>query len=276
MRKLICTILAICCSLILRAQQVVSGMVSDGEKPLAGVAVNEIDTNGRILSSTVTNDAGLYNLIVKHRNGALRLNLKGYVPHVERMIGRKKIDIVLTKGNSLVEEDILYSKHKVEESYKLLYGHNGARNISQLISIEMLNDTLFALIVPIQSTNLSASYPAGRMLMFVDALDNPFLIARNAVEVYSISGSPEDLGETVIARYYTGSDYTPGQFSASTPIFQYPRFIFSIRELEMLLEHEAEIYRVLIDTAEGDNYWILYPHNNFGREIQKRIAKLRK
>ncbi len=277
MNKCICILLFLYSACAMWGQTIVSGKITAYGQPIKGATVKELDENNRIVSQSITDASGFYNMPLSNPRHALSVRVKGYREHIERLFGRNRVDISLIKDTLRVPEELLMGKHKKRESYKLLYGHNGARNVSQLVRIEMLNDTLFTLTVPIQSANLSESYPANRSLMFVDATDNQLLVCYNAQEVFTIAGEPYDTdNDNVIARKYIGIDYTPNSSVSNTPLFVYPQFIFSIHELSRLLEQEDKIHRLLIDTARGDNFWILYPAKTFGNEIRKMIAKLTK
>lgn len=261
----------------LRSQTLVSGRVTGEEGALMGAVVKEIDFNHRIVSQTTTDASGLFNMNVRSMNHALSVKKAGYVEHIERLAGRQRLDIQLVKGKSLIDEKLLTGKHRVRETYKLLYGHLGTRNVPQLVRIEMLNDTLFTMILPIQADNLLAAYPAGRILMFVDVTDQPLLLSRNLMEVYTLCGEPEEVDKhSVLARSYIGNDYTPGNGAAPSPMFHYPQFLFTLAEMEALLAREGDICRLLIDTAKGDNFWILYPEETFGKEMHRILTKLRK
>jgi len=277
MKKWMFTLMLALFSSVLWGQTVVSGKVMAGGVPVAGATVKELDVNHRIVSQSTTDASGLFNMSVVDLNHALSVHSDGYLEHIERLFGRKTVEIALVKGTSLVDEELLMGNHKIEESYKLLYGHNGGRNIPQLVRIEMLNDTLFTLIVPIMSSSQSEAYPAERALIFVDAADNQLLVGKNVMEVYTLIGEPEDVGKyDVMPRAYIGVNYTPNTSVYNSPMFLYPQFLFTTQGLEKLLEQEERIYRLLIDTSRGDNFWILYPSKTFGKEIRKMIAKMTK
>ncbi len=277
MNKWICTLLLCFSVSLLCGQTRVSGVVRGDGRPLKGVVVKEIDANNRIVSQATTNVLGLYNMIVKNPNHTISVKVEGYLDFNERLHGRNKLDIGLVKAVMRVDKELLMAKRKSVESYKLIYGRSGTRQIPQLVRLEMLNDTLLTMIIPIHSSSLTESYPAERSLIFVDYADNQLLVGYNAIEVYTISGEPEDgISQSVIARTYVGIDYVPASSMADAPMYVYPQFLFTIQGLSKLLEQEDRIYRLLIDTARGDDFWQLFPSETFGKEMRKLIAKFSK
>ena len=265
------------------AQSIVRGRVQGADGPIAGAVINEITRENRILNSTVTDGAGLYNISVSNLNNALGVKAEGYTRHIERLLGRTDVDIELTEYTSLVDEELLAARHRYYDSYKLFSGRNGQRRVPQLVRVEMLNDTLFTLTIPLWATNLSIPYFAGRNLMFADVMDRPLLTARNVMEVYALPGEPEEvLNSRETINYYIGnefplwSEHAEGMSGTATPSYHYPQFLLSFADIQSLLPRENDLYRVLIETAERDDYWNLYPEPKFGSELNKIISKLRR
>ena len=265
------------------AQSIVRGRVQGADGPIVGVVINEITRENRILNSTVTDGSGLYNLSVSSLNNALDVRAKGYTRHIERLLGRTDVDMELTEYISLVDEELLAARHRYYDSYKLFSGRNGQRRVPQLVRVEMLNDTLFTLTVPLWATNLSIPYFAGRTMMFADIMDRPIRMARNVMEVYALQGEPEDVLENrEKINYYIGnefplwSDHTEGMSGTAIPSYHYPQFLLTFGDIQGLLLREKDLYRVLIETAGRDDYWNLYPEPKFGRELNKIVSKLRR
>ena len=139
------------------AQSIVRGRVQGADGPIAGVVINEITRENRILNSTVTDGAGLYNISVSSLNNALSVKAEGYTRHIERLLGRTDVDMELTEYTSLVDEELLAARHRYYDSYKLFSGRNGQRRVPQLVRVEMLNDTLFTLTIPLWVFKVTAS-----------------------------------------------------------------------------------------------------------------------
>ena len=264
-----------------QGQTVVSGRVIDADGPVKQIIVNEIDRNNRITNSTQTDDSGLFTMSVKSLDNALKVSGTGYLSRIVRMRGTKKFEISLLHASQSVEEKLFLERHPITESYKLLYGRISTRKVPQPVVVELLSDSLLTLSFPIHANNANEVYPIERKMMFVDYVDGPLLTGHSIVETCPEAGEPSDrdnesYSQNQILRYYFGDDYIPGDFSSSTPYYNYPRFVFKINELNSLLMNEQAICRVLIDTARADNYWQLFLQPHFGYELKKIIAKQRK
>lgn len=156
------------------------------------------------------------------------------------------------------------------ETTKLICGHQGKQEISQVVWLEQLNDTLFTLKIPIQVKTMSTNYPEGRMLLVLNKDNKLVAGAYNIQDESPIAGDPNDEGHDLYSSTNSSSSigYIPGNSVRETPYFVYPRFIFTREELHYLAVHYKEIYRIVVDTADADNYWLFYPLSTFGEELR--------
>lgn len=161
------------------------------------------------------------------------------------------------------------------ESTMLICGHHGKQEISQIVWLEQLNDTLFTLKIPIQVKTMSTNYPEGRMLLVLNK-ENKLVAAANNVQDESPSaGDPNDARHELYSSTNSSSSvgYIPGNSVRETPYFVYPQFLFTREELEYLVKHHKDVYRIVVDTAEADNYWIFYPQSTFEEELKELISE---
>ena len=79
-----------------QAGQIITGrLYSETEGELIGAAIVEVDKNGRILSSTVTDYSGNFSLKIKSESSKLKFSYVGY-KSIEMPIGqRRKFDVKL-------------------------------------------------------------------------------------------------------------------------------------------------------------------------------------
>ena len=264
-----------------QGQTVVSGSVTDGQGPVKNATINEIDASHRVLNSVQTDDSGLFTMGVRNLNNAIQVTAKGYLSRVIRMRSNKKFDIRLLHSTTSIAESLLLQPHPVIESYKLLYGRLSSRKVPQPVTVELLNDSLLTLSFPIHANNAHEIYPIERKMMFVDYIDGPLLTGSSVVEALPEAGEPDERDRVYdrdenLVYYYFGDDYIPGSYSASTPFYNYPKFLFKVDDIMSLLENQKIICRVLIDTSRADNYWQLFLQSNCGYELKKIITKLSK
>lgn len=274
MKNTLLFVLAMWVSLVGRSQSVVSGTVMCDGEPVDGASVTEVDVDNRILNFASTDASGHYSMSLKSGKNVLKIAKDGCRVFVEDIRGRSRIDCSLVPQMVFVDEEELMVRHPVAESYKLLFGHDANyHDVPQLIRVELFNDSTFSIIVPVMSRTLTDAYPAENTMTFVDYSDHPLLTGVSMLEVYTIPGRPEDReSSSVIARRESRMDTALDDGSV---MYCYPQFVFSVKRLErMLQDKEKQPYRVLIQTAAQDNFWVLYPSETFAKEIRKIIAKL--
>lgn len=161
------------------------------------------------------------------------------------------------------------------ESTQLICGHQGKQEVSQIVWLDQLNDTLFTLKIPIQVKTMSTNYPEGRLLLILDKNNKLVASAYNIQEESPIAGAPNDENHELYSSTNSSSSigYIPGNSVRETSYYVYPQFIFTREELEYLIAHYKEIHRIAIDTADADSYWLLYPKTNFGEELKLLMSE---
>ncbi|RFM33886.1 SusC/RagA family TonB-linked outer membrane protein [Chitinophaga silvisoli] len=80
----------------------VSGVISDGEKPLAGVSIREKGTR----NGASTNETGRFKLTVNNGDAVLQISLIGYEPQEIALKQRKNLDVLLT-GDTKILNDLV-------------------------------------------------------------------------------------------------------------------------------------------------------------------------
>lgn len=87
-----------------QAGQIITGrLYSETEGELIGAAIVEVDKNGRILSSTVTDYSGNFSLKIKSESSKLKFSYVGY-KSIEMPIGqRRKFDVKLESATEIKE-----------------------------------------------------------------------------------------------------------------------------------------------------------------------------
>lgn len=255
------------------SQRVVSGTVMCDGEAVEGASVTEVDADNRILNYSATDASGHYSMSLKDGRNVLRITKDGCRVFTEDIRGRSRIDCSLVPQMVFVDNEELMTRHPVAESYKLLYGHDANyHDVPQLIRVELFNDSTFSIIVPVMSKALTDAYPAENTMTFVDYSDHPLLTGVSMLEVYTIPGRPEDRESSfVIARSESRMDTAIDDGSV---MYCYPQFVFSVKRMERMLQGKDAPFRVLIQTAAQDNFWVLYPSDTFGKEIRKIITKL--
>lgn len=161
------------------------------------------------------------------------------------------------------------------ESTQLICGHQGKQEVPQIVWLEQLNDTLFTLKIPIQVKTMSTNYPEGRLLLMLNKSNKLVASAYNIQEESPLPGDPNDQMHELYSSTNSSSSigYIPGNSVRETSYYVYPQFIFTREELEYLIAHYKEIHRIVVDTAEADSYWLLYPKSTFGDELKQLMSE---
>ncbi|MBQ0048842.1 MAG: carboxypeptidase regulatory-like domain-containing protein [Bacteroidales bacterium] len=260
------------------AQKFLSGRIMDDDGPVAKANVTEIDKNFRIINQTTTDDEGYYTMPRRSGRNIIKVSTPHHRIFVEEIDNRKSINMLLIRSTPIEGSELLLKNCPNTDSYKLLFGHNGARYVPQHIYVEMLCDTLFALVVPIRVNNMAEAYPAENTIHFVDAADRHIMSGVNPLASSPIEGhldnmdfSTEMRSQFIIKRQDASDEYDNGEL-----YYSYPEFIFSTRRLDHLLANEHLVSRVLIETARKDNFWVLYTYPGFGKEITRILERLKK
>ena len=93
----------------LKAQQRISGQVSDAFGPLMMVNVVEIDKENRIVEHATTDFDGNFTMIVKNNKNKLRVTYVGY-QEVIMEIGTKTVFNIVMKDDNMIEEVVIKAK----------------------------------------------------------------------------------------------------------------------------------------------------------------------
>ncbi len=272
-------LLALCCLLFCgqaAAQHIISGRVVSDNEPMMGIHVQEVDNDNRIISHTVTDANGFYSMKVSRGSHKLVVKTTGFRPFVQPIRGQTTLNIELIPRIAMADAALLDEKHPVAESYHLLYGLLRGRKIPQLVRVELLNDSTFTLVPPIHSNGLNEIYPAENVMIFVDAVDRHMLLGITPRDAYTIVGRPEDIDSKILLTQRRWGSYEDDRSEMRGDVNTYPQFVFSTKRLKHMFEEEARPSRVLIETAAKDNYWILYPADNYEKELQRILNKLQK
>ena len=255
MRNYIIAILALCMSLGAAAQkQRVSGTVKDAEgNPISGVSVRELDQNRRIVKQTKTDANGLFSFPAQDTRHYIQFSADGYRRLTHKMMGYTLINATLDPRTV----QFTYRKGKViMHTDKLLCGRQGENEVPLTVSLEQLNDTLYAFIIPVEVESEVDEYPAGRTLTILDSNGRQLAQLENVVDAYPTS--PRSDEDIVMTQSYAGVDNVPGQSVVKRRYFVQPHFAVSSSQLHTLMNQHQSISRILVDTYRADNYWNYY------------------
>jgi len=253
---------------------VISGKVSGPLGPVQDAWVTEVDVNNRSLNSTKTDPQGIFNLKVTGGRTFLRITADGMRRVTQRIGTKRSFNIEMDKAAEVDLSD-RFSRTNLETT-KLLYGISQMQRIRQWTWVEQVNDTLFAISVPVRVNSAVEEYPAGRQMQILDARGAIMATCSNMFTEIAQEGAPDTYEAHVTAKSNNGNHNTSLAGDTQTDYFCYPRFAVSKSEVELIIDNADNISRFAVDTARGDNYWILYPDKRFGPELQKIINKLLK
>ncbi len=253
--KYILTILALCLSLDAAAQkQRVTGTVRDAQgNPIEGVSVRELDHNRRVVKQTKTDANGLFSFPAKDTRHYIQFAADGYRRLTHKMMGYTLINATLDPRT--VQLTNKKGKH-IMHTDKLLCGHQGESEVPLTVSLEQLNDTLYAFIFPVEVESEVDEYPAGRTLTVLDSDGKQMVQLENVVDAYP--SSPRSDEGIVMTQSYAGVDNVPGQSTVKRRYFVQPHFAISSSQLHSLMTQHQRIARILVDTYRADNYWNYY------------------
>lgn len=281
------------CALSLSAYaQHVSGKVQDPNgDPIFKAYVTELDNTNRICNQTTTDRAGNFTMaftgVVGHY---ICITADGFQTR------RQKIDAQdqIFKFNmserpksklSLLKQQLdqqAGKKRRYVRSNNLLCGRSGGQEVPWMVEIEQINDTLFTLQMPITALNANGAYPEGRTMVFLDKNDYHMLMGYCAEEAIPMLGNPADedvwnsIGKEITNEKVYARNSETMAFDSTDPIYYYPEFLFTLDELQLLCKEAENISYLVIDVETGDNYWNVYPMEDFGKELTKILNKLTK
>lgn len=253
---------------------VISGKVSGPDGPIQDAWVTEVDINNRSLNSTQTDPQGYFNLKVSGGKTFLRITADGMRRVTQRIGTKRRFDIEMYKAAEVDLTDRFSRKNL--ETNKLLYGISQFQRIRQWTWLEQVNDTLFAISVPVRVNSAVEEYPAGRQMQILDNRGAIMVRCSNMFTELAQEGSPDTYEAHITAKSNNGNHNTTLAGDSQSDYFCYPRFTISKSDVEYIIDNAYNISRFAVDTARGDNYWILYPDKRFGPELQKMVNKLLK
>ncbi len=111
-RKIFLSCCLVTFSMIISAQSIIRGTVTDGGdgSPIIGATVTEYDKDKRIITGTITDPNGNYNLRVKNLDGIIIISYIGYASHEFTIGGREVINIELNPSAIQMEEVVRFVK----------------------------------------------------------------------------------------------------------------------------------------------------------------------
>lgn len=268
------------------AQLRISGTVTDSlGNPIFKANVMEMDIYHRILNQTSTDKKGNFVMSVRDTlTGYLRISANGYVNTRDRI--RKNLQSFHIKMEERKASRLSMimqkagSKSNSIQSIDLLCGRSGAHVEPWLVTIEKLTDSLYVLQMPVKAIHASSVYKEGRTMTLLDANDYPIITCYNGEEALPISGAPNEYDHDRLKDQQSIGNF---QMKSGTQLnaiddnlYFYPQFILTIDDIEVLMAQSDHLARITVDTEGGDNFWFVYPMENFTKEFQKIFKKLNK
>jgi len=270
MRYQLLSLLLLCCTSIFAQQQNVSGSVKGPDGSIAKVSIREVDANHRVFNHTTTDRNGLFSFQVRDAQHSLQFFASGYRTLTRRMFGGKSFHVTMEKRRT---SPYAATAKLVLKSEHLFCGHYHGEVVPQHAWIERMNDTLYALILPIVMERPVDEYPAGRQLIVLDDLERQVFQCENVIDAYPIEGEPGEVREVCIAQTYTGLGRLPGGTEDDARLYAYPHFQISRAQLEELCNKPELLGRLAVDTYKADNYWNFYPTDKTIELFRKALAK---
>ena len=275
MKKIIILTLALilsCIQAIAQKNQVYGKVMFNGE-PLENPNVMQVDANHRMLNQTQTDASGFFTLFVTGDKTSIRVTCNGMKKFTQKIGTQKSWKIELKEDTDTLSNRKVKSKH---ETKKLLVGHLQGRVVPQLTWVEQLTDSTFCLIIPIRVFSGVEEYPKGRRLVVQDYNSHAVAIGTNIEAAMPEEGAPESWDPFVRTSSNNSADNNSQFTSNDNDFFCYPRFLFSRRDLEYIIDNSNSIACFAVDTSRGDNYWIYYMSKSFPKEMQKILNKMLK
>ena len=257
---------------IAQKNQVYGKVMFNGE-PLENANVMEVDANHRMLTQTQTDASGFFTLFVTGDKTSIRVTCNGMKKFTQKIGTQKSWNIELKEDTDTLSNRKVKSKH---ETKKLLVGHLQGRVVPQLTWVEQLTDSTFCLIIPIRVFSGVEEYPKGRRLVVQDYNSHAVAIGTNIEAAMPEEGAPESWDPFVRTSSNNSADNNSQFTSNDNDFFCYPRFLFSRRDLEYIIDNSNSIACFAVDTSRGDNYWIYYMSKSFPKEMQKILNKMLK
>lgn len=251
MRTLLFLISLICAVPFWAQRQNVSGLVRGADGGIANVSVREIDNNRRIFNNTRTDHNGLFSFQVRDAQHSLQFYAPGYRTLSHKMLGNKSFRVTMEPRRT---SPFVVTAKVILNSDRLICGHYNGAEVRQQAWMERMNDTLFAIILPVEMERMVDEYPADRQLIILDQMGRQVMQCPNVCDVYPIIGDPNDVDVLHLSQSYAGTDRIPGG-ADDAKLFAYPHFQITRAQLEKLCNDPSLLDRIVVDTYRADNYW---------------------
>lgn len=264
-----------CISLLLLAvsataqQQNVSGKVTSQDGAIAKVSVREIDENHRIFNHTKTDENGIFSFQVRDAQHRLQFYAPGYRTLTHKMLGERSFKVTMERRRL---SPYINNEKILLKSKKMICGHYLGDKVNVNCWIGQLSDTLYTLVLPISVSNMVDEYPAGRTLVVLGDYDKQLMLLENVVDAYPVAGDPDEMTDRRLSQSGTGVGKAPGVEEAEN-LYCYPRFQFSRSQLQYLIDHAAEVQRIVADTYKADNYWNYFPTESLRDVLSNALQK---
>ena len=249
------------------------GRVIHEGQPVANAQVTEINSSYRVINQAVTDKSGYFTMPASGEKTYIRVTSHG-MKRFTRKIGKQ-----YSWEINMQKESDTYLKLKVKgsiESTKLLVGVAHGRELPQIVWVQHLTDNTFALVVPVKTNTLVEQYPAGRKTVVRNTNSRIMATAINIESVSPEEGLPETYTPFLTDKFNNPNNDEFSPSGNTSEYYVYPRFLFTKKDLEYLIDHSREISEFCIDNAEGDNYWRYYTSRHFAKELQKILKNLLK
>lgn len=278
---ILCLLVALVCHATAIAQRVSGTVVDSLGRAIAKADVMELDKNHRVLNFTRTNKNGVFTMRVNNPDAAhIRISAWGYNTLSERTVPQQGLTFTLTEKTPSRLQQIEATRTKGKRRYvltnKLLCGRSLAREVPWLVMLEHLCDTMYVLRLPIKAEALSGQYKENRMAIFEAKNQDIILQLYNGEDATPVEGNPNESATwnpftEEVRTVMTQTGY--GDLNDDATYYYYPAFIITSSQLRLLQEKALDFSRLMINNERANNYWIMYPMNNFAKELQRAVAK---
>ena len=273
-QKIILGLAALVVAISAAAQsQRLHGRVMHYGQPVANALVTEINSNFRVINQTTTDKSGYFTMTASGDKSYIRVTSAG-MRRFTRKIGKQLSWEINLQRES--EEKLEQKVKGREESTKLLVGFAHGRELPQIVWVEHLTDSTFALVVPVRTNTAVEEYPAGRKTVVQNNNSRIMATAINIETVTPEIGLPENETYFLSDKFNNPNNDEYSDSGNTNDYYVYPRFLFTKTDLEYLIDHSEEISVFCIDNAKGNNYWMYYTSRHFAKELQKILNRMLK
>ena len=270
MNRIVTLLLLLCATAGWAQKYNVSGVVKGPEGVIPNVSVREIDANHRVYGHTTTDQGGLFTFRVRDIRNSLQFYAPGYRTFTHKMLGKASFRVTMEKRRTspyvATAKVILRSDH-------LICGHYNGDEVRMQAWVEQMNDTLFALILPVEMDKVVDEYAAGRKLTVLDNLGHTVMLLENVVDAYPVAGDPDEVSERCLAQSYTGMNHIPGVGEGDARLYAYPHFQITRSQIKELCNNLDLVDRFAVDTYRADNFWNVFPTSRTAALLEKVLNK---